>query len=60
MKANILLFLLGGAVTGLAQTTELKQPLIVQTSANWVVKYKGDKGIQFYTIDCIDKVLPVS
>lgn len=38
---------------GLSQMTaqEVKQPLMVQAPPQWQVKYQGDNGIQFYSVN---------
>lgn len=50
MKSLAALLFFSLTVFAAAQTPEAKQPLVVQTPANWEVTYKGDNGVQFYSV----------
>jgi hypothetical protein len=50
MKSKIVTILLSLCNAVLSLGAEVKQALAVEAPASWEVKYKGDKGIQFYTV----------
>ncbi|HSH93579.1 MAG TPA: hypothetical protein VK968_05500, partial [Roseimicrobium sp.] len=50
MKLTTPIFFLCAIMSALAQSPGIKQALRVQASANWAVEYKGDQGVEFYTV----------
>jgi len=50
MKRTVAAISLILSIARLLLAEEPKQALIVETPATWEVKFKGNKGLQFYTV----------
>jgi hypothetical protein len=54
MKTTSIIAVLILMATTIAQAEEVKVPLIVDAPSQWSVDFKGDKGIQFFTVKRIE------